>query len=178
MIRDSEPSAGVEPFRTLPLDRGSEGAVAALRLTAAIAVLAGAVWLVLVAKDPAAWVCSGAALLASVAWLVMGLRARGRIRAAERHRLSLEPKALHLVEGSHERRVPWADVERIEVDEERLVVRVSIAEGEPLIIEPRFGGLGVHDLEAAVRRACEVGEGTLHTARTQTHALPERRPYN
>jgi len=178
LIPDGAPSPETEPFRTLPLDRSSERAVAALRLTAAVVVLGGAIWLALVAADPKLWVCSGAAFLASAAWLAMGLRARGRIRNAEQHRLVLRPQALHLVEGGRERRVLWADVREIEVDEERLVVRVSIADGEPLIIEPRFGGLGVHDLEAAVRRArdravdpaigrpIEVGAGPLQRAPT------------
>jgi hypothetical protein len=172
MPDDSTPDTG--PFRILPLDRSSERAVAALRLTAAVVVVGGAVWLALVAEDPKLWVCSGAAFVASLAWLAMGLRARGRIRDAARHRLVLDPQALTLVEGPLERRVPWADVRQIEVDEERLVVRVSIAGGEPVIIEPRFGGLGVHDLEAAVRRArdhagdgaTEVGAGRLQTAPT------------
>lgn len=177
-VSRSEPSRDTGPFRTLPLDRSSERADAALRLTAAVVVLGGGVWLALVAQDPKLWVCSGAALLASAAWLAMGLRARRRIRDAERHRLDLRPEALHLLEGRVERRVRWADVRQIEVDEERVVVRVSLADGEPVILEPRFGGLGVHDLEAAVRRArdraiaapvdpaFEVGSAPLQTAPT------------
>lgn len=173
-----ESSPDTEPFRTLPLDRESERAVRALRLTAAVVVLGGAVWLALVAGDPKLWVCSGAAFVASAVWLVMGLRAGRRIRDAERHRLDLDPHALRLLEGGVERRVPWGDVRHIEVDEERLVVRISIADGEPVVLEPRYGGLGVHDLEAAVRRArdeavaapidpaIEVGSGPLQTAST------------
>jgi len=144
---------GGSPFRTLPLDRQSERAVAALRLTAAIVVGAAAVWLALLDPGVKMWVCIGGAMVASLAWVAMALGARKRRTDAERHRLVLEPGGLHLVEGTEERRVSWADVERIETDEERLVVRVSVRDGQALTIEPRYGGLGTHELEAAVRRA-------------------------
>jgi hypothetical protein len=145
--------AGASPFRTLSLDRGSERSVAALRLTAAALVVCGSIWLLSIRPPLAAWACAGGGIVASLAWLVMGLRARRRIRDADRHRLVLEPEALHLVEGDRERRIAWADVTQVELAEDRLVVRVSVTDGEALSIEPRFGGLGAHDLEAAVRRA-------------------------
>lgn len=151
------PSAS--PFPTLPLDRGAERAVAALRLTAALSVTAGAIWLALLRPSPIVWVCIAAAAAAALAWLVMGLRAGRRIKDADRHRLVLEPSGLRLIEGPRERRIAWPDVERIEADEERLVLRVSVRGGEPLVIEPRYGRLGVHDLEAVVRRAFDAAQG-------------------
>ena len=52
-----------------------------------------------------------------------------------------------------ERSVPWTRVETIEVDEERLVVRVAIEDEDDLVIEPQYGGLGAYDLAEALERA-------------------------
>ncbi len=41
----------------------------------------------------------------------------------------------------------------VEVDEEKLVVRVSRDGAEDLVIEPRYRSVGLHELRDAVRRA-------------------------
>lgn len=86
----------------------------------------------------------------------MSLRARRRLLDAERHRLVLGPDALTLVEGDRERQIPWDAIESIATDEEKLVVRVCVQGEERLDIEPRYGGLGAHALEAELRRALEA----------------------
>ncbi len=35
-------------------------------------------------------------------------------------------------------------------------MRIEVREGEPLDVEPRYGGLGAYDLEAAIRRALDA----------------------
>src|SRR5687768_2876881 len=116
-------------FRTLPLDRAAERSVATLRLVAAVAVAAGATWLVLLRPPVQVWICAGLSLVASVAWLAMAAAARRRLRDAERHRLVLDPEGLTLLEGERERRVAWDSVQSIETNEDRLVVEVRV-EGE------------------------------------------------
>lgn len=152
------------PFRTLPLDQRSERAVLALRLTAALIVTAAAVWLAALATRLEAWLFVALGLASALAWTVMVRRARARLAQADRYRLTLDPEGLRLVEGETERRVAWREVEAVETDEERLVVRVSVEGHEALLIEPRYGGLGVHDLEEVIRRALE--EASRHEARS------------
>jgi hypothetical protein len=63
------------------------------------------------------------------------------------------------VEGDEERQIPWDTIESITTDEEKLTVRIRVREGERLDIEPRYGGLGAHALEAELRRALEAATG-------------------
>lgn len=147
-------------FRTLPLDRGAERSVATLRLVAAAAVAIGAIWLILLRPPAQVWLCVILALVASFAWIVMALGARRRLRRAEDHRLVLDAGGLALFEGENERRVAWDAVDSIETDEERLVVEVRIRdEAAPIVVEPRYGGLGLVELEEAIRKAKEEAAG-------------------
>lgn len=130
--------------------------MASLRAVAAIVMAAAALWLYLLRPPPAVLLCATASVFASLAWLVMVLRARKRLAQPERHRLILDPDALRLIEGESERRIAWSEVVSIATDEERLVVRIETRGTEPLAIEPRYGGLGVYELEAALRRALEA----------------------
>jgi len=93
----------------------------------------------------------------------MGLAARRRLRDASRWRLVLGPEGLSLIEGARERRVAWEDVAAIETDDDRLVVEIRLRnEAEPLVVEPRYGGLGVVDLEAAILAAREQAAASAH----------------
>lgn len=127
--------------------------MAALRLTAAAGVFGAAIWLVVESPAPRFQVIAGLSMIAVLAWLAMALRARRRLATPERHRLVLAPEGLRLVEGERERQIPWSDVESIEIEDERLVVQVRVRGAEPLLVEPRYGGLGAHALESALRQA-------------------------
>lgn len=153
------------PFRSLPLD-GSEGAVARLRIVAAVAVGLGALWLAAVRPSAGAWLCILAGLGASLMWLAMGMRGRRRAASAERHRLDLEPTGLVLVEGPEERRVDWGAVESVTVDEERLVVSIRVRGDRDLCIEPRYGGLGAYALQGVI-------QGAMRAARDPNTPLDE-----
>jgi hypothetical protein len=145
-----------EPFGVLGLDAAAERSTGRLRLVAAAATLAGAIGIALASPPAAGWACAALGLLASLMWVGMWARARRVVRDEERHYLALEPGGLRLSEGASETRVPWDEIDEIEVDEDRLVLQVKRTTGAPVRVEPRYGGLGVHDLEAAVRRACQA----------------------
>jgi hypothetical protein len=104
-----------------------------------------------------AWVLVALSLVVAIAWLAMAGRAQKRLRAPAEHALLLDRSGLCLRDGTAERRVVWQDIAAISVDEDRLVVRLDVRGGEPLSIEPRYGGLGVYDLEAALRAALAAG---------------------
>ncbi len=149
----------MSPYRTLPLDRDAERSVALLRLVAAVVVAGAAIWLALLRPAGAVWICILGSLVASLAWLGMAAAARRRLRRAQDHRLVLDPEGLALVDGDRERRAPWEAVEAVEVDEDRLVVVVRVrGEDAPIVVEPRYGGLGVLDLDAAIRAARDQAE--------------------
>ncbi|HEY8427492.1 MAG TPA: hypothetical protein VIL20_03925, partial [Sandaracinaceae bacterium] len=135
----------------------------------------------LVERSRAAWACAALSLLASFAWIGMGLTARRRLRDAGRWKLVLAAEGLSLIEGPRRRRVAWEDVEAIETNDDRLVVEIRVrGEAEPIVVEPRYGGLGVVDLEAAIRAAHEEatrrGAGE-DAARDETAADRNGGPY-
>lgn len=147
-------SAG-SPYRDLALDVRSERELRVFRAIAATVV--GSVAVLVIALSPGfrGWACGAVSLLFALGWGVAARRARGRIEAREDWVLGLRPSHLELREGpGRAESVPWSDVGRVEVDEERLVVTVARGEGvPPLRIEPRFGGLGAYELAAAVEAA-------------------------
>jgi membrane protein implicated in regulation of membrane protease activity len=129
-------------------------------LVGAIVVTGAAIWLVLVMRMTIAhWLVVGVALLVAVIWVAMFARARRRIAAPDRHALSLTPDAMVLIEGKREDRVEWGEIARIDVDEDRLMVKVEARGRDPLYVEPRYGGLGVTELERAIRSAYEAARG-------------------
>lgn len=145
--------SGDGPYRRLPLDVHGELSVARLRLVAAV-VCAVAVILLALADPPIlAWMCVLGGAAASIAWLVMFARTRKRTEHADDHYVALAPEGVTLSGEGSRRSVPWARVEEIEVDEERLVVRVAIEGQDDLEIEPQYGGLGAYDLADALERA-------------------------
>lgn len=66
--------------------------------------------------------------------------------------LELRDDALVRRTGDAVEVVPWSDVRDVEVDEDRLVVRVDRAAAEPLWIEPRYG-LALYALRDELRLA-------------------------
>ncbi|HBQ14529.1 MAG TPA: hypothetical protein DEF51_26515 [Myxococcales bacterium] len=149
-----------EPYRRLPLDVPGELSVARLRLIGAIVCAIAVVLLALGDPPLLAWVCVLGGAAASLGWTVMYARTRKKTKRADDHFVALAREGVTLAgergageSGAGERSVPWTRVETIEVDEERLVVRVAIEDEDDLVIEPQYGGLGAYDLAEALERA-------------------------
>lgn len=143
----SEPGS---PFRTFEEDVGGGRAIASLRLLGAVVVLAGGAWLVVSTPTPFAGGMALLALLVALAWIGGYVRSRRRTATLV---LSLTPEALEVTLGDRVDRAAWADVAAVVVDEDRLVVKIERRSGEPLVLDPLWRGLGVYDLEAAIRAA-------------------------
>jgi hypothetical protein len=129
-------------------DPRAEREVLRLRAAAgAVALVAGA-WLVLLPD----WLprlfgvlgCGFGAL-----WIARWRR--GPTPATEAY-LELSDAVLLRRTGDVVERVPWADVRDVEVDEDRLVVRVERQGETPMLLEPRYG-LGLYALRDEVRLA-------------------------
>lgn len=145
--------------RRFELDVHAERSTGLLRLGGAALVGACAVWIAL--SDPSAlgWVAALVAALASVGWVVSWRRGRKRARRAGEWYLELGPEALVLAEGGDRLQVPWSEVERVLVDEDRLVVRLERAGQAPLDIQPRYRGVGLEELGAAIHAAHRDASG-------------------
>jgi hypothetical protein len=87
----------------------------------------------------------------ALVWAVMIAKARRRAREGVSLRLTSE--GLVYDDGGRRTEIGWPDVRSVEVDEERLVVRIERADGDPEQLEPMFRGVGVYELADAVRVA-------------------------
>lgn len=154
------------PFRTLEEDVGGGRAIASLRLVGAVVVLAAGAWLVVSTPTARAGGMALLALLVALAWI--GGYVRSRRRTAPKLLLRLTPEAVEVVLADRIDRAPWADVRGVAVDEDRLVVRIERHAGEALVLDPLWRGLGVYDLERAIRAAWEASraEPAIGTARS------------
>lgn len=144
-----EPSA----FRVLAFDQAAERSTGILRLIGAIVVIGSALWIAFTRPSIVGWGCAALGAAGGLAWIGLVRRGQRRISAADEHYIALEPETLRVVFGGKEQEARWDEVVGVDVDEDRLVVSVTLAKGEPVLLEPTFGGLGVYDLEAAVRQA-------------------------
>jgi hypothetical protein len=131
----------------LRLDVRGERADARLRLAGAVVCGLGALAIASLGPTLVGWVVVVVAGLASAGWTTSYARARRRTSEPRRYTLTLTRDALTLHEAGSETTLPWDTVRAVDVDEDRLVVRVHRASGDvPLVIEPRYEGVSVYAL--------------------------------
>jgi|SRR5687768_8394968 len=121
------------------LDAGTERSVAVLRWVAAAAVLGATTWMAFLGPSPLCWLGILGSWLVVVGWFFAGRAARRRARNPDRHYLALRAGGLALADGGPEISVPWDQVIAVEIDEEKLLVRVTRVSDPVLLIEPRYG---------------------------------------
>jgi hypothetical protein len=92
-------------------------------------------------------------LAMSLAWLAQARRARRLAATASEHHLSLYREGLVVAEHKRLTRVRFADVSDIDVDEERLDIRLALVDGQCVRIEPRYPGVEIHDLVRTLQNA-------------------------
>ena len=120
-------------------------------VAAALAALSG-LWLLIVSDG---WLLRATAL-ASVVFAGLWTRAVRRVAARGRSDpdwLELGQDHLAFHRSGTARSIALCDVRRVEIDEDRLVVVVCLADGERLTLEPRYLGLTLHDLARVVHEA-------------------------
>lgn len=128
------------------LDAGAERATANLRLFGAVVVSGCAIWMA--ASDPSAlgWFFVIFAALFALGWTAAGMRGRRRARQTEGHFLEVRDDGLLLADGARRLQVPWNEVDTVDVDEDRLVIEVRRRTGDPIVVQPRYRGIGLHEL--------------------------------
>jgi hypothetical protein len=127
--------------------------VAWLRLAAGSLAGASGLWLAWVASHWAHGLFAAAAAVAAVAWTREYRKARAQAQQRTAWQLVVRERGLERRHGADVLRVRWTDVEEIDVDEERLVLRLWPAEGPPLALEPLYRCGGLDGLHARVRAA-------------------------
>lgn len=158
-------SAGGEslPPLRLGLDVKAEGSVGRLRLFAAVIAGLASVAILVGRRDTPAVVLGVLGLLASLGWVMAFRGARKRRGEAADYFLELGAEELVLATGATPRRVAYQDVLDAEVDEDRLVVALTLIGGGRMEIPPLFAGHGLYELETLIRErlgaAHDPGDG-------------------
>jgi len=145
-----------DPFRKLPLDRRVAD-VGLLRFAAAVISLIACVWLALSGPPIWAWVVVVGGLFFAWFWVRRWAQSAKQTLEPERSYLDLHEGGFSVANAGDVRAVAWDDVRVVEADEERVAVRIELAEvDDPLYVEATYGGLGLYELEAAMRTAREA----------------------
>ena len=140
----------------LKKDVGGERSVGRLRLVAAVASGVAALWLlVLTDFGWPAIVVAGTVVLAARFWVRSWAQIERAAAGVPTPDIVLDDEALHV----GPRTLSWAGITRVELDHDRLLVRVVPSEGEPLELEPPYEGLGLDALGRVIddaRRAARA----------------------
>jgi hypothetical protein len=141
----------LQPVR-LALDVGLEQSNAQLRLAAAAVAAVAGIWLAWVEHGVWMRLTALVSVVFAVLWVRRFLKAARVAQHADSHFLEIATQHVTLARGAQPRVIPFAQVERIELDEDRLVAVLHLHSGEELAIEPVYGGLGLRDLGETLQR--------------------------
>lgn len=144
-------------YRVIPLDPSTVRDAAVLRLIGAAICVAMAIWLGVLRPSWRIGIWAVAGLAVAAFWVRRFGKSRRTLRRADRCFVALEPERLRVGRGGEDTlEIGWDEVTGVDVDEERLEVRVTRDGADPVYIEPVYGGLGVYELAEAVQRAHEA----------------------
>jgi hypothetical protein len=124
----------------------SQRALATLRAVCALLALAGSAAMLLGKLSVTLFLTALLAVLLSVAWLAQARRLRRAARETKRPALVAHRDGLLLEESTRNEWLPWSDLARIEVDEERLDIVVTKRDTTVVRIEPRYQGVDLYEL--------------------------------
>lgn len=120
--------------------------LARVRTSAALLALLGASAMLLGKLPLPLFLVAVLAILLSLAWLAQARRVRKRAGDVRPAALVVHEQGMLLEEAERETFVPWREIARIEVDEERLDVVLTRNDGSLLRVEPRYAGVDIHEL--------------------------------
>ncbi len=143
-------------------DAEAERSVGRLRLFGALVLAIMATVLMASGKATAgAWVVVVVAWLVAVGWLVAFSRMRVRVRRRGEHTLDLDAQTLRMSRGAVLTTLAWDDVLAVDVDEDRLVVQIALADGRSVDIPPVWRGpnskrITIYELRDEIRRCADA----------------------
>ncbi len=131
-----------------------------LRLCAAALAAISGVWLFAVTSSWVLRATAGASVLFAMIWTRAQLRVL-RSPSATADYLEIGEHHLAIVEAGHARSVPLSAVRSVAIDEDRLVLVLDLQAG-PLIIEPRYRGVGLRELGQQIQHAVAAAQEDAH----------------
>lgn len=139
----------------LPADLRPERMDARLRLVGAGVVLLSAIWLLSGGEQVGTplRLAAIAGIAIAIFWVIAWRRTRRLSDELRNSALTLDTDGFTLKSLGERQFYPWSDVCEVEVDEEKLQVRVDLHGRPSLWLDARFGGLGLYDLADRFRRA-------------------------
>jgi hypothetical protein len=123
-----------------------------LRLLASLPAFLGGAWLVWIADSLLLRILAVAGLVFATVWVGLARRSIEQVARAGRHYLDIGTTGFTIHAGAQESYLAWSDIEAVEIDEDRLVVRLRVRGAAPLAVEPQYGGLGLRELAQTIER--------------------------
>jgi hypothetical protein len=124
-----------------------------LRLIASLPAFAGGLWLLWIGDSLLLRSLALAGVVFSTIWVVMARRSVGQLLSAGNHYLDIGADGFTLLSGAQKRFVTWSEIDAVEIDEDRLAVRLRIRGADSLLVEPHYGELGLRELAETIERA-------------------------
>lgn len=141
--------------RRFEVAAADQRSVALVRAGSALLAGLGSIALLLADVPVPVFLAAVLGLLMSLVWLGQARRALRLSRSADAHHLSVYRDGFVLAESERVTRVPFGQVNGLELDEERLDIVVKLSTGESLRLEPRYPGVAIHDLVRSLQEAWE-----------------------
>ena len=132
-----------------------------LRLLATLPAFAGGAWLLGTGDTLLLRALALAGLVFAVIWVVSARRSLTQLARSEDHYLDIGPSGLTLRNGPDARSLSWSEIDAVEIDEDRLVVRLRLQGSGSLAVEPHYGSLGLRELAEAIERARHAHKDAL-----------------
>ena len=149
----------------LEADTATERQIALAKGAMGLALLACSAWLFAL-PDTFPRVFGAIAVVFAALWIVRAAKLMRQDDApAEKDYLELSHAALKVREHGRELVLPWSEIARVAIDQDRLTVALLRHTGEIVHIEPRYTGVTLEDLCDAVR--------ALHSSAQTPGASPE-----
>jgi hypothetical protein len=141
--------------RRFEFDLAADRAAARLRLVGACIVTPAGAWLATTPLEPVGWFFVLLAFAVGLGWTLSFVRSLRRKPA--QWFLDLSPAGLEVAYGSDPEVTPWNDLTKVEVDEDQLVVKVTLVSSEEeeifYAIPPVWQGVSLHELGDAIEAA-------------------------
>lgn len=124
-----------------------------LRSIASVPALGGGLWLLWIADNLLLRVLALAGVVFAVIWMALSRRHLTQLAHAADHYLDISPTGLTIQSGTQVRSLAWSDIAAVEIDEDRLAIRLRVTHGAAIPIEPQYGALGLRELAEMIERA-------------------------
>ena len=138
-------------LRRFVLDHENERSVGYMRLGGAFLVFLMGLILISRGTGPVGWVIIAATWIIGVLWLFSSRASLRRASQKNQYYVELGPLGLELCMHGTSRHVQWAQIDNIELDEEKLVIWITCHNGQQLRIDPIWQGIGLYELMETIR---------------------------